>query len=279
MDYKSKNSIFNNTKTSTKENNMNKTAVITGSTSNIAIELARKLLDQQYSLILIARNQVQSSQLKTALLRANPKAEITTIIQDLADFSLLNGLATKLKQRCNSIELLMLNAGVLVGTKQFNKQNIELHFALNCLSPYLLTRCLLPILSNNADVIVSGSKASQMVDRLELPELINPGKFKAMTGAYAKSKASIKPLMQELAINHGNINFSVIDLGPTKTKMADNQAMPWVFRIFKFLFSTPANSAQTLINAINKPKINLSHRTVVEDEFIKKINLLTDKFI
>ncbi|MEE9445312.1 MAG: SDR family NAD(P)-dependent oxidoreductase [Cocleimonas sp.] len=168
--------------------------------------------------------------------------------------------------------MLFLNAGVLLNEKIFNKDQIEQHFATNSLAPYFLTLGLMPLLqqSKKAKVVVSGSGASRMVKNIDVSQLINPTNFKPMSGAYAQSKATVKVLFSYLQKQYKNIDFSVVELPPTKTKMAKSEAMPVLLKWFSFVFSSAEKSANKLYQATVVYKgINLE----------KKHNKITEKLI
>lgn len=230
-----------------------KTAIVTGTTSAIGTELCKFLLRDKYSIICINRNTKTANEVRSVLLAQFPEASITNFTADLSDLSQIEATAAKVSDQCSSIDLLFNNAGVLIPTKTMSEQGVEMHFAVNTMAPYFLTKLLMPLLSaaENAAVITSGSGARKMVRSLEVDQLRNPKNFKAMSGAYAQSKAAVSLIFASLQRQDhaGNILFTTIDLPPTKTKMAKSPAMPALFKLFSFMFSSPQKSAQKLYGA------------------------------
>ncbi len=265
MDYKSLDvtCILNKVKKMEK----NKTALVTGSTSDIGIEICRILLIKGYTLINIDRDNKRALQVKKKLKNEFPNSHIENYTANLAESEDIKIVANKINIQHKKLNVIFHNAGILTATKILNSSGIELHFAVNCLAPYLLTKHLMPLLhhANAAKVIVSGSGASNMARVINVDQLINPDKFKAMSGSYAQSKASVKILFSYLQQQNKNIEYSVVDLPPTKTKMAKSPAMPTFLKYFSFLFSSPKKSADKLyhsINSFSRIKINKSQQDI-----------------
>lgn len=247
----------------------NKTALVTGSTSDIGIEVCRTLLIKGYTLINIDRDNKRALQVKNNLKKEFPNSHIENYTANLAESEDIKIVANKINIQHEKLNVIFHNAGILTATKTLNSSGIELHFAVNCLAPYLLTKHLMPLLhhANTAKVIVSGSGASNMARVINVDQLINPDKFKAMSGSYAQSKASVKILFSYLQQQNKNIEYSVVDLPPTKTKMAKSPAMPTFLKYFSFLFSSPKKSASKLYDSINSfsgIKINKSQQDITK---------------
>lgn len=233
----------------------NKTALITGTTSDIGKALCTLLLQKNCDLICINRSESKANKVTQDLLQDHPNANITNYVCDLSCQKEIETVCSKIAKSTPAIDYLFHNAGVLVAQKEFSKQSIEMHFAVNTLAPYLITEKLKAQLNaaDEAFVVVSGSGASKMARNIKTEDLVNPEHYKAMSGAYANSKSCIKVLMASLQDRYkeSNIHFSVVDLPPTKTKMAKSEAMPGLFRFFSFLFSSPESSAKKLFRAAN----------------------------
>lgn len=245
----------------------NQIALVTGSTSDIGIEICRILLIKGYTLINIDRDNKRALQVKNRLKNEFPNSHIENYTANLAQSEDIKIVANEINMHYEKLDVIFHNAGILTANKILNSSGIELHFAVNCLAPYQLTKHLMPLLhrANTAKVIVSGSGASNMARVINVDQLINPDKFKAMSGSYAQSKASVKILFSYLQQQNKNIEYSVVDLPPTKTKMAKSPAMPTFLKCFSFLFSSSKKSANKLyhsINNFNRIKINKSQQDI-----------------
>lgn len=247
-----------------------RTAIVTGTTSEIGSALCKLLLNQNYSLLNIDRNRERALKVKLELLEEFPEANIKNIIADLSILDELDSVVKSVMQTSEKIDVVFHNAGVLLKEKTLNSNGIEMHFSVNCLAPYLLTLKLLPLLkkSDSASVVVSGSGASQMAKVIKVAELTNPQKYKAMSGAYAQSKAAVKILFEYLQRQYhdNNIRFKVVDLPPTKSRMTKSDAMPQILKWFSFLFSSPEKSANRLLDAASTSGLTTTNLTKSEFE-------------
>lgn len=119
-----------------------KTTLITGGTSGIGLELARKFLANKHNLLIVALSQKELEKAKTVLLKDYPDAKIYLLEKDLClpsscrevhAFARLNGF---------EVDVLVNNAGI--GTYGFIKDiDIEQELRmikLNVLATYQLTR-------------------------------------------------------------------------------------------------------------------------------------------
>lgn len=80
--------------------------------------------------------------------------------------------------------------------------------------------------------------------------------FSSKIGAfkrYAQSKFLLREmfLAQREAFEVGRIE--VMDIAPTKTDMAYSNSLPFVFRLFRFLFKQPEQVSAKLLELLNAP--------------------------
>jgi NAD(P)-dependent dehydrogenase (short-subunit alcohol dehydrogenase family) len=117
-----------------------------------------------------------------------------------ADFSRLNAvrkLVDELKTRTSKIDILINNAATVSASRQLTPDGYEMTFAVNHLSPFLLTGLLLPLLGEGARVINVASEAHRW-GALDLDDLHNKKRYGAMR-VYGQSKSANILWNQELA--------------------------------------------------------------------------------
>lgn len=90
---------------------MSKTALITGGSSGLGLELARQLRQRGYDLILLARDAEKLAAAKASLETA-PGGAIHVWSCDIADEDWLNTVFARIRERIGQIDFLVLNAGV-----------------------------------------------------------------------------------------------------------------------------------------------------------------------
>lgn len=131
-----------------KENLVNRygeTALVTGASSGIGRAFARRLAEEGFSLVLVARNEKALNEL-AAELRAKFNTRVIVIAVDLTDEASAEQIETILRQKEATVDLLINNAGFgsqglfhdLDGLKEVRMID------LNCRAPVALTSKFLP---------------------------------------------------------------------------------------------------------------------------------------
>ncbi len=119
-------------------------AIVTGATSGVGLAAARRLGEYGADLLLINRNPAKTTTLIAELRNSGLTGSIDSIT---ADFSCLNETARAAKQvldRGKQADILVNNAGIHMTTRELTSEGFEMVFAVNHLSPFILTRALLP---------------------------------------------------------------------------------------------------------------------------------------
>lgn len=113
--------------------------LITGSTDGLGALTARALIKRGHSVVLHARNDQRAQDARIA----NPGAE-TCLVADLADISQTARLAQDVNQ-LGTFDAVIHNAGLYTGPYRRTKEGWPSIFAVNTLSPYILTCLINPI--------------------------------------------------------------------------------------------------------------------------------------
>jgi len=125
-----------------------KVCVVTGATSGIGKAAATALARMGAQIVLVGRDQGRT-EATAAEIGANaavpPKAEIA----DLASMEQVHALAGRLGS-LERIDVVVNNAGLVLGERRVTEDGFEHVFAVNHLAPFLLTNLLLPRLTGSA---------------------------------------------------------------------------------------------------------------------------------
>mgnify|MGYP001601099232 CR=1 FL=1 len=182
----------------------NKTILLTGGSGGIGNTLAKKLAEEKAKLILVARTE---SELKNFISKYGDEHKY--FVCDLENKEEVKNLVSQIKALTKGLDILVNVAGIGI-YKNFDEtttQDWDKSFALNVTAPFLLTRVLLPILSNTQGSLVlnigSGAGTIPMRGR----------------STYCATKFALRGWTLSLAEEYENKNpqFYLITLGSTIT--------------------------------------------------------------
>lgn len=203
------------------------TALITGASSGIGLELARLFAKDGYNLVLVARNRMNLENLAQEL-RSKHQVQVMVIVQDVANPSASQAIANQLSAQKIEIDVLVNNAGTQVyGT--FANSSLEQQLALiqvNTTSLVHLTHLLLPgmIHRGRGRILNVGSTGS-----------FAPGPLNAV---YCATKAFVLSFSQAIGAELAGTGVTVTALcpGATDTAFITRHGMQDV-RIFRYAMS------------------------------------------
>ncbi|MEM1220695.1 MAG: SDR family NAD(P)-dependent oxidoreductase [Bacteroidota bacterium] len=224
-------------------------ALLTGGHSGIGLALSDILLQQGYHLGWIVRSEQRG---RSAQSEVTNGASIDLFVADLSNQEEVKSVAEQVSQKWPSLDLLFNNAGVLLGSLQHSPQGNEMHYEVNTLCPYLLTKSLAPLLqaTEGAQVISTATGGLDSQKAIKLHELIKPESVTKLFGAYLTSKLAMTLLMQDLAKELPSVQIKTVDPGPNKTKMTKGEGMPgWLMPLRNLFFAAPTKGGSLLWKA------------------------------
>ncbi|KAG6589433.1 Short-chain dehydrogenase TIC 32 B, chloroplastic, partial [Cucurbita argyrosperma subsp. sororia] len=118
------------------------TAIITGATSGIGAETARVLAKRGVRIVMPARDMKKAAQVKEAIQRESPEAEIIVCEIDLSSLASVQSFCNHFLALRLPLNILINNAGVFSKNLEFSEDKVELTFATNYLGHYFLTETL-----------------------------------------------------------------------------------------------------------------------------------------
>ncbi len=223
-----------------------KTILITGATDGIGLETARLFASEGHSLLLHGRNADKLEKVKDELVKIN--SNIKTFVADLSALKNTKHLAEQILSSTDKIDVIINNAGVFVVDETTTKDGLDVRFAVNTISPYLLTKMLLPILSKNGRIVNLASAAQTNVDF----DAMKTGQKLSHDSAYAQSKLAITMWSMELAEDLGD-KAVVVSVNPKS-----------------FLGSKMVKEAYGRKGYDLSIGANILHRAALSDEFADK---------
>lgn len=140
----------------------NQTVLITGATDGLGRRVAHELAGRGACVLLHGRNRERAEDAVREISAATGNGDVRYYLADLASLDEVRGLAGEVRAGHDRLDVLVNNAGVISPDRRESRDGIELTFAVNYLSHFLLTRLLLPLLRESAPArIVNVASAGQ----------------------------------------------------------------------------------------------------------------------
>jgi NAD(P)-dependent dehydrogenase (short-subunit alcohol dehydrogenase family) len=186
--------------------------MVTGTTSGIGRAVARELVKSGATVILHGRNEKALEALYQELKPLGPEPSVAQIDLERAQGPQYLELVAEIESRYGRLDGLLHNAAILGDRSPIEHYDIGLWqrvLLVDLTAPFILTRCLLPLLAKSSDA--SLVFASSSVGR----------RGRAHWGAYSVAKGGLENLAEVLIdeLENTAIRVNVINPGGTRTKM------------------------------------------------------------
>ena len=140
------------------KNKIRNALIITGASGSMGAAAVKAMAANGYDIIMACRNLEKAGQVRREIIKKQlPSARIYPLKLDLSEMSSVRSFVAsviELSQRENlQITGLFNNAGVINRRYSLTSDGLERTLATNYVGPYLLTRLLLPYLSQNAHIV------------------------------------------------------------------------------------------------------------------------------
>lgn len=192
--------------------------LVTGATAGIGRAVARSLAQHGATLLLHGRSAPKLEALYREIKEIGPEPAVAELDLERAQGPQYQALTEEIDKRYGRLDGLLHNASLLGNLSPIEHYDIGLWqrvLLVNLTAPFILTRCLLPLLRHSADASVLFTTSG----------VGNRGR--AFWGAYAVSKFGTEGLAQVLAeeLDNTPIRVNAINPGATRTRMRA-QAFP-----------------------------------------------------
>ena len=246
-----------------------RTIVITGGTGGIGYQSALGIAKIGARVVITGRNRDRGEAARRRIIEKSGNSEVDLVIGDISSIAGVDALARELLERVERIDVLVNNAAYLGSEPRNNDDGLEMHFAVNVLSPRRLTLALLPALkaAGNARVLnITGGDKPAPVDKDNLQA--EKG-FKGLM-TYTHSKSVLEAMSMALAreLEREGVTVNVIFPGRASTAMTGSLslkslpgAMKLMFPLFRLLFKedggkSAAKAAVSTIWGATSPELD-----------------------
>jgi short-subunit dehydrogenase len=240
--------------------NLNKKNVIlTGASSGIGFELAKKIASEGCNLALLSRR-IDILE-KSASELSNSGSRVIAVKCDVSNKEEVAFAFNEVKKTFGSIDIAVLNSGVgsLITVEEFDSNIAKQAFDINIIGMIYCIEALLPDFIKNRSGMIVGT--SSLADGRGFPK----------SGVYCASKAAVSIFLESIRVELIKYNVKVLTVKPgfVKTPMTvqNNSAMPF--------FMNADKAASIILSGIKKEKriIQFPLPTVMG---IKLLKLLPD---
>jgi len=235
-----------------------KTCVVTGANSGIGKAAATALAGLGATVVLVCRDrgrgEAAASEVAAAATGAKPRLELA----DLRELDQVRDLAGRLG-RLDAIDVLVNNAGLVVGERQLTPDGFEHTIAVNHLAPFLLTNLLLPALTASAPArVVTVASTAHRGAMLDLDDLMLERRYLPML-AYSNSKLANILFTRELArrLDGTGVTANCLHPGTVRTGFGSTGAT-WLrlgLAVSRPFLRSPRSGARTVVYLAASPDV------------------------
>lgn len=235
-------------------------AVVTGATSGIGRATALALARMGAHVVIVSRSPQKCAETAAQIAQAGGSA--TPIAADLSSQRGVRSVAEQIRARFPRVDVLVNNAGAIFGERRLSEDGIEMTWALNHLSYFLLTHLLLDALkaAPTARIVNVSSDAHFAVRRIPFDDLNFERQPYRAFSAYSLSKLANVMFTYALArrLEGTHITVNALHPGAVATNFGRELGgwWGWVFRVLVSRFAlSPEQGAQTSIYLASAPEV------------------------
>jgi retinol dehydrogenase 12 len=238
---------------------LGKVVVITGATSGIGAVAAEELAAMGARIVFVARDRVRAEAELARLREKGPSTRHSAHYADLSRIDEMKRVGGEIAAAEPRIDVLINNAGALFGQRTVTPDGLEMTFAINHMSYFVVTEMLRNrlIASAPARVIHTSSDAHKRA-RLDFSDLQSQNNYRGFP-VYGRSKLCNILFARELARRLAGTGVTSNSLHPgfVATRFGDNSggAMSRMIGLAKMFALTPEKGAETIVYLASSPGV------------------------
>lgn len=232
-----------------------KVAIITGADGSMGYEEAKAVAQQGYHTIMACYCPKLAQKRREQMVAETGSSDIEVMGLNLADLASVRRFAEEVKSRFGHVDLLMNNAGTIETGYHITVDGLERTVSVNYVGPYLLTRLLLPLMSEGSR-IVNMASCVYCLGAIDFPYFFEKGRkgWFQRIHVYTNTKLAITLFTFELArrLKERGITVNAADPGVVSTGIIRMQMFfdPITDLVFRPFIRTPRQGADTAIHLL-----------------------------
>lgn len=211
----------------------NQICILTGATSGVGYQAARRLAQGGTDLVLVCRNPNKATQVRDELKQAFG-VEVEVILADFSRLEAVRRAAYEILEKYPRIDVLINNAGIHNTHRILTQEGIESVFYVNHLASFLLTRLLLDRLveSQPARILQVNSQGHRF-GGLDISDLNwERRRYRGLLGYGASKTAQLLTVWEFADRLHGSgVTINAIHPGEVRSNIGMNNG--WIYRWYK----------------------------------------------
>jgi NAD(P)-dependent dehydrogenase (short-subunit alcohol dehydrogenase family) len=228
-----------------------KTVVITGATSGIGQVAAEKLAGMEARMVLVARDKTRGEAEMARLRAIAPDVNHAIYYADLSRVAEVKRVAADIAAKEPRIDVLINNAGALFSSRQLTSEGLELTFATNHLSYFVMTYGLRDRLRASAPArVVNVASDAHKGRKLDFSDLQSAKSYRGFP-VYGQSKLCNILFTRELARRWAGSGVTANSLHPgfVSTRFGDQSGglLSFGVRVAKTFAISPEKGAETIV--------------------------------
>lgn len=213
-----------------------KVCVVTGATSGVGYNTAKRLAQGGAQIVMVCRNEQKALAVK-AELQQQYAVRVDVVLADFSSLAEVRKAAEVINNNYPRLDVLINNAGVHYTRRSLNKDGFEMVFAVNHLASFLFTRLLLDKLIESAPArIIQINSQGHRFGGLDLSDLNWERRHYWGLQSYGASKVAQILTVWEFSdrLDGSGVTINAVHPGEVKTNIGMNNNLP--YRIYKRYF-------------------------------------------
>ena len=244
----------------------NKIVLVTGATSGIGKQTALTLAKMGAQVVVTGRSKQSGEEAVAEIKAASGNSNVDLLIGDLSAQANVHALAEQFKARYERLDVLINNAGLAASERKLTEDGIESNFAVNVVTPFLLTHLLMDSLKKSPSPRVVTLMGGDVPAKLDMDNLQSEKSFDGLN-TYSQTKLAMMVLMYEFAQREKDMTINVCYPGQASTNMTRSvtpemlpRAMRWMFPVFKLMVrddggKSAAKAARSSVYLASSPEV------------------------
>ncbi len=228
-----------------------KVCIVTGATSGIGEETALELARLHATVVLVGRSAEKCSKVLNEIKGRTGNQSVDFLVADLSSQKDIRRIVEEFRKRYQRLDVLVNNAGAVFLSRLQSVDGIEMTFALNHLSYFLLTNLMLDMLIASAPArIINVTSAILKQAKLNFDDLENRKGYNGIQ-AYGQSKLANLFFTYELAhrLEGRGVTVNALHPGFISSNLGKNNAgfLKPLLSLFHFGGISPEEGARSII--------------------------------